>query len=180
MVSNTIPKNSKPPKGYSIWLHGGGSDNLAFNETLKQLQQTCHSPEFIPHVTLLGQVENIPVKTLKAALGTLAAKYHRFDLLFNKVEVQDDYFRVCCLKVQKNAFLSHLREEMTAILKFKPDKAYKAHLSLVYGKNMKDLQTARLQGAELVKEKFLVSQISLIKTAGEVNRWTKECSCVFQ
>lgn len=167
------------PSGYSFWLDAAEGTNPLFESWLGRFQQACGSPVFRPHVTLLGQVSGKSPELLKEQAAYLCSGRSAFNLRFNKLAGQDDYFKSCYLEVCNPQPLIQLREHLCRFISVSPDQIYQPHLSLYYGAVKPDDELLKEGVCALSDDSFFVTQVSIVRTEGKAEDWRQVYSCSF-
>lgn len=160
-------------EGYSIWLMPTGGVYHQLGEIISQLSKKYSTPNFEPHVTLLGNLigprEDLISKTLK-----LAEQLKPFEIKLKGADYFDEYFKCLFIRAQKSKEAIEANNIAREVFNLKPDPEYMPHLSLMYGDL--GLKTKEEILANLGKEfdiSFEVRGIHLFSTTGEVKDWYK-------
>jgi len=165
-------------EGYSIWLMPSGEiyDKLA--EIISQLSKKYSTPNFEPHLTLLGNLIG-PEEDLISKTSKIAKQLKPFEIKLKRADYLDEYFKCLFIRAGKTKEVVEANNITREIFNLKPDPEYIPHLSLMYG----DLSSKTKEGilADLGKEfdiSFEVKSIHLFSTTGEVKDWSKVKECL--
>lgn len=158
-------------KGYSLWLMPTGEVYDRLNTLISQLSRKYNTPDFEPHVTLIGEVlgsaDEIVSKT--AQFATVVQSYR---IGVGRVEYLNEYFRCLFLRAKETDEVMRANQEAREIFSQETDPRYMPHLSLMYGDFPP--QTKEEIIAEIGKEisvGFDVESIHLFSTNGEPKDW---------
>jgi len=160
-------------EGYSIWLIPEEEVYQKLAEIISQLSKKYSTPNFEPHVTLIGNLlgagEEIISKTSK-----LASQLKPFKIKLKRAGYFDEYFRCLFIRAEKTNEIIEVNKIAREIFNLKSDSEYMPHLSLMYG----DISAKIKEGilVDLGREFdifFEVKSIHLFSTAGEVKVWYK-------
>ncbi|KAK9721651.1 hypothetical protein K7432_003243 [Basidiobolus ranarum] len=184
-MSNELYK-SNSFKGYSLWL--SPSPDLPVNGLLQTLitkaSESLNSPNFQPHVTLLGAIEATAEEVIKNTQELVtklqATSIH---LEFDQIAVGDAYFQSVLWKVANNENTKVLREVNQLARKFfdkEKEPIFYPHLSLVYG-DFTHEQRLAIRDRILLGDfgnlneqenlDFQVDRILIVDTEGKPHEW---------
>jgi hypothetical protein len=156
--------------GHSLWLMPEGETYRELRGLIGRLARRLHSPDFEPHVTLLGGIAG-SVADVLATAGSLARRIAPLPLRLGGAAMGGDYFHCLFLEVEAPSELiqAHaLAEAAFGRLRHEP---IEAHLSLAYG----HIPPPRAQ--EIVAEigeldlRFVAQTLRVEKTQGGVAEW---------
>lgn len=162
--------------GYSLWLVPDIKSEVyrALAQCIADIAKEHQTPNFIPHATLLGGVdgneESILDKTRK--LAEMIAPY---EIQLGEVGSNGIYFQILFSKVEQTEAV--MRANIVAQKVFVVDKGkYFPHASLAYGdfspETVAVLEQQLVEHRHLITgKKFLVRDIELWRTEGEVKDW---------
>jgi 2'-5' RNA ligase len=155
---------------FSLWLMPEGDRRVRLADTIHALARRYNTPEFEPHVTLLGSVER-SYDAIGGCLRTLVRQIHPMSIRLESIESRDQYFRCLYLRVENSRELQDARLKACAL--FDRDEPYQPHLSLMYGAIGADAKQALARdiGAGLSGTRFTVRRVSLYRTHGVVEDW---------
>lgn len=157
-------------KGYTLWLVPQGEVYNKFSTLIKKLASEYGGPVFVPHVTLLGDIELSEDEMVKR-MKQLIMDQQPFQVNLDQISYEDFYFRALIVKAEKNASLQTLHEKTKQIFDMHNIPSYMAHLSLLYGDYPNQIKEKII--AEIGKEQpaqFEVTSVFLTK-GGEVKDW---------
>ncbi len=116
---------------FSLWFIPPPNIKKQFQEVISDLSAKYQSPNFKPHITLLGEITGSKSHVLKKT-KILALKIKPFSVTFSEISFSTTYFQCVFARVKSQAAL------MDANLKAKEifdvsNNVYMPHLSLLYG-----------------------------------------------
>jgi 2'-5' RNA ligase len=164
-------RTSKDAHEYSIWLMPSGETYRQLSGLIFRLSQQYASPNFEPHVTLLGGLmgteEELVSKTLQ-----LAALLRPFTVELDQVEYLDEYFRSLFVRVKETRAIMEANKQARLVLGHKGGPAYMPHMSLMYGDKSPDLKEEIIDRiGRKFEHKFPVTDIYLFSTASATKDW---------
>lgn len=155
-------------KGYSLWLIPEGENYQKLKNLISYLSKKYQTPNFIPHVTLIGEV----VGSQRAILDKtrqLVTSMKLFKIKLTKVDYFDEYFRCLFVKVRETKAIMKANSKAREIFKRQKDPKYLPHLSLMYGNFPRKIKE------EIIKKigrefnlNFSAETLYLYSTNGEV------------
>lgn len=117
---------------YSLWLIPTGEVYNKFTGIISQLSEKYHSPNFEPHVTLIGAVtgteEELLIKTAQ-----LANLIKSFKIKLDKVDYFAERHKALLIRVEKTDELIEANKIATETFNLPQDSKYMPHSSLLYG-----------------------------------------------
>ena len=119
-------------QGISLWLVPEGPEGLAISALVGELSARFGTPQFAPHVTLLGGI----AASADAAVATardLAATLSDLSIRFDGLEHSADYFRALVVRVAPDLPILDARRRAQAAFPAEPVGPFVPHLSLLYG-----------------------------------------------
>lgn len=171
--------------GYSLWLVPDTKSEVyrALAQCIADIAKEHQTPSFVPHATLLGGVdgseESVRDKTRK-----LAEMIDPYEIQFGDVGSNGIYFQILFSKIEKTEVV--MRANIVAQEVFAVDKGkYFPHASLAYGDfSPEAVVVLQQQLAErhhqITGKKFLVRDVELWRTEGEVKDWYKVATFPFK
>ncbi|MFC1663794.1 2'-5' RNA ligase family protein [Patescibacteria group bacterium] len=158
---------------YSIWLIPTGEVYKRFKEKISQLSRQYNSPNFDPHITLIGELvgseEEVATKTTK-----LTNIIQPFKIKFLKADYFDEHFKALFIRAEKTTDLIEANKKASKVFGLPNNLDYMPHLSFIYGDF--DSKTKEEIIKNLGREfnvDFEVKSIHLFFTTGEVKDWYK-------
>ncbi len=154
--------------GYSLWLMPSGDAYNKLKELAFQLSEKNSSPNFEPHVTLLGDIflseEEILDKTSK-----LATLIQPFVVSLNKVDYLDEYFRCLFIRAQETKDLAEANVKAREIFNRQQDPKFMPHLSIMYGNFNPAVKEKIISeiGRE-IKTEFEIKSIYLVAASSKI------------
>ena len=140
-------------------------------EIITNLSAKYDSPDFEPHITLLGGISS-DLESLKQKTELLISKLKPFPVLFSEVSFSTTYFQSVLVRVKATAALMNANMLAKAIYKV-DNNVFMPHLSLIYGDH--DMKTREKIVSEVVLPKnisFKVSKLAIIPSTQNPNDWT--------
>lgn len=160
-------------EGYSIWLIPTGEVHQKLAELISQLSKKYSSPNFEPHVTLIGDLLGVEEEIISKT-SELANLLKPFEINLKKADYFDEYFKCLFIRAEKIKEIIEVNDITRKHFNLKLAPDFMPHLSLMYGDF--DSETKEKILANLGKEfniSFEVKSIHLFSTTGEVKDWYK-------
>lgn len=164
---------------YSLWLEPGGDIGYKLKEQIQELSQKYETPEFSPHLTLLGSLEGSETE-LTSLVNTLASSTRAFTVHLTKAGYRDRFYQSLFIYAEKSSELMTLRSTAAGLFEVAEDD-FMPHLSLMYGdisQNEKQ-RILNLIGREFYI-RFEAKHLALIQTAGTPEHWERIHTAVFK
>ena len=161
---------------YSVWLVPTGDVCDRLSLILHRLSARYGSPEFSPHVTLLGSCVG-PRGELIRQSACVAAALRPFVIRLEKVDFLDEYFRCLFVRAALTEPLKRAHRAACQVFGHEREPAFMPHLSLLYGdfpQCLKEELIAEL-GSRLDVQ-FKVRSLHLFRTHGEPRHWRRVAS----
>lgn len=158
-------------KRYSLWMMPSGDIYNRLAKTISQLNREYSTPNFEPHVTLIGRVvgseEYILPKT--SQLATLIRPY---EIRLTAVDYLDEYFRCLFIRVEETEHVMDANLKARGIFNRQQDPKYMPHLSLMYGNFTPRIKEKIIAGiGREFNMKFEARSIHIFSTNGEPKDW---------
>lgn len=156
-------------KGYTLWLMPKGEVYNNFFNLIKKLAREYQGPLFVPHVTLLGEIELSKEEIIKRT-KILVQNQKSFPIVLKQIAYEEFFFRALIVLAQISEPLQKLHERAKKIFEMNIP-AYMPHLSILYGEYT--LETKKKIISEIGKNQeaaFEIDRVFLIK-GGEVKNW---------
>ncbi len=164
--------------GYSLWLVPDVDSEVhrVLKGYIAAMSKEYQTPNFVPHVTLLGGVDENEVD-ICCNTRKLANELAPYEIEFGGLGSNGIYFQILFSKVELTEAVMHANTLAQRILGVNQG-IYFPHLSLAYGDfSPKELA---VMGEQLQKRigsvsgmRFLVREIELWRTEGKVADWHK-------
>lgn len=155
---------------YSLWIVPPIRIGEPLQEVIANLSVKNGSPDFEPHITLLGDVSS-DLKSLKQKAELLASKLKPFPISFSEVSFSTTYFQSVLVRVKATAAL--MNANMLAKEIYKVDNnVFMPHMSLMYGNQ--DMKGREKVVSEVVLPKnisFEVSKLVIIPSTQNPKDW---------
>lgn len=160
--------------GYTIWVEPTGKIFKNFKQTIKALSEEFGTPEFTPHVTILGAIEQPLEQVLKKA-AKLASMLKSFEIQLTGEIIceENDWTRTMIVLAKQTPELMQAYKTAAQILGTDTD-IFTPHISLMYSEDLslgqrknivKQLNKKSLSG------KFQVNYLILMDNDGRVEDW---------
>ena len=164
----------QPDPYFNIFLIPGGIVYERLATTIADLSKAYHAPNFIPHVTLLGNLYGSEDEVTLQALS-VARQLKPFNIQLTHPDYEEGYSRCLFLRVKKTPAL--LKAHALAKKDFSQYEVplYRPHLSLLYGFfpiEVKEQIIANLN--ENLKMMFKVTTLNVMRIeGGDPKNWSK-------
>ena len=161
---------------YSLWIVPTGDvcDHLSL--ILHRLNARYGSPEFSPHVTLLGRCVG-PRGELIRQSARVAAALRPFVLRLEKIDFLDAYFRCLFVRAALTDPLKRAHQSACQAFGHVREPAFMPHLSLLYGNFPRSLKEEVIAEIGLRLDlQFKVRSLHLYRTHGEPRHWRRVAS----
>ena len=168
---NVIPKNSHPLVGLSLWLIPDENTTGLLKSAIRSLALRFDSPLFMPHATLLGQIQGTESSIIETAEG-LAEETHTIQIKGNGLDGKADYYRALYLRLPLNEDLDALRLKACIRFSIQPLPAYNPHLSLIYADLRRETRQELVQlNQTLAGIELTLERLQVVRTTGPVVNW---------
>jgi 2'-5' RNA ligase len=161
-------------KGYSLWLMPSGDVYNELAGLISRLSIEYSTPNFEPHVTLIGSLEGSEEDILSKT-SQLATLIHPFNIKLTTVDYLDAHFTCLFIKVEKTNDMMKANWKAKEFFSPLRGRQYMPHLSLMYGDSITIPRASKKEIiAEIGKEfgmSFEVRSIHLFSTDGEPLDW---------
>lgn len=157
-------------KGYWIWGQFSIRDTLYLNSIKNDVQSLLKSPTFDIHLTLCGPYERLDncflnnLKFISETNKTIIINLRNFDFC-------EEMFKSFFIKTNNPISLKNLRNSMYKFSKIYQKNKYEPHISLAYGNHEKEKKDFLIAKIPKLKNKVLLSKISLVDVNEELNIW---------
>jgi len=158
---------------YSLWLMPEDEVYAKLISTIRQLSKPYGTPEFEPHVTVIGTMTG-QKKDLTEKMNRLAAEVKPFAVKLMDLDYLNEYFRCLFIRIEQSAAVMGANTKARTIFDQSRSADYMPHLSLMYGDIDTAVKKAVIQtiGRDL-RCTFPVNDIHLYATSGAPERWHK-------
>ena len=169
-VSQLVCMNSnRNPNSYAIWFIPNNKKFLLLEEKIIEMSQFFQGIKFIPHVTLISNIDcrqNFLLKKVKRIAKTIPV----FKIYLSEIDYSNEFFRSFFIKVELNNHLTYARK--IALMNFPEiNHDFKPHLSLAYG-NMNDKMKKNLKEKVQTPIKFFKAKELYLVYNDEINfKW---------
>lgn len=164
---------------YSLWFEPGGDIAYKLQERIDKLSKKHGTPNFSPHVTLLGGISSTEAEAVPLT-KTLASSIEPFNLELTRAGYRDRFYQSLFIHIKENSHLQEARKNALRLFDVE-EEDYMPHLSLLYG----DLsQEDKERILNLLGREFFISftakNIVLVKTDGKPDEWKRIHSAAFK
>lgn len=158
---------------YSLWIIPEDDVYSTLSSTIRQLSKPYGTPEFEPHVTVIGTLTGNQ-HTLIEKIDHLAATMQPFDIKLRDIDYLNEYFRCLFIRIEQSAAVMGANTKARTIFDQSRSADYMPHLSLMYGDIDTAVKKAIIQtiGRDLHCT-FTVNDIHLYATSGAPEHWHK-------
>jgi len=158
-------------KGYSLWLMPTGDVYVRLAEIISHLSKEYNTPQFEPHITLIGEIEGSEQEIMSKTKQLLSAT-NQFPINLTQVDYLNQYFRCLFLRADETVGLMDANKRAREIFSRQYDPKFMPHLSLMYGDFTLELkeQIIRETGRNF-NINFNVPSVHLFSTNGEPKDW---------
>lgn len=164
-------KETKSEEKYSIWLMPRGDIYAKLSEQISKLSHQYSTPDFQPHVTLIGNIVLTEEEALIKA-SELSSRIMPFEVRFTKVECLQNYFRSLFFRIEETEHIMDANMIARSLFNQELSAKYMPHLSLMYSnfdfRKKRDIIKSIPNISKLI---FLVKSIHIFSTNGEPQDW---------
>ncbi|MDZ7772788.1 MAG: 2'-5' RNA ligase family protein [Balneolaceae bacterium] len=156
---------------YSLWLRPFGDIAFSLEQHIKKLSKKYDTPQFKPHVTLLGSVKKGRTELVQLT-DTLARSTAPFEILLTTAAYNNTFYQSLYVKVDPGDELMAARRRAEKLFGLEAAEPYHPHLSLLYGDLDREEKERILNvmGREF-HLRFSISSLLLIRTDGLPRDW---------
>ena len=166
------PKDSEA-KGFHIFLVPTGSLYSELEEEIQKLATTFAGPVFIPHVTLLANIDGNEKEVLEKA-KVVAAESMPITLTLGALASEDEYFRALYIQIENSEQLLALHVRAGEVYGATDDREFKPHISLLYGNYLQSVKEEIISNFKFPQgDSCTVNSLQVYRTEGEVSNWKK-------
>ena len=158
---------------YSVWLMPEDEIYAKLNSTIRQLSKPYSTPEFEPHVTVIGTLTG-DEQTLIEKMEDLAGIMTPFPIKLMDLDFLNEYFRCLFIRIEQTAAVMGANTRARTIFDQSRSADYMPHLSLMYGDIDTGVKKAIIStiGKDL-RGTFPVNDLHLYSTRGAPEHWYK-------
>ncbi|GHO41965.1 2'-5' RNA ligase family protein [Ktedonospora formicarum] len=158
---------------YSLWLMPAGATAQKFSELITQLAQRYSSPQFPPHVTLIGSIEAQEDEIVPKA-KELASLLHPYHLQLANVDYTDLYYRTLVVRIEASEEVMSAYQRAKSLFPNVTKPEYMPHLSLLYGDFSVETKKEIISMiGESFTDTFEATTLYLYRTQGPVSDWQR-------
>ena len=164
---------------YSLWLKPTGEVADRLQEQINDLSIEHQTPEFPPHVTLLGSLQP-PESELVKRTDKLASTTQSLQLVLTEADYLNRFYQSLFIQVKKSANLKEVHDAACSVFGVSHND-YMPHLSLLYGEISDEEKELTLDtvGREFHLE-LPVNELVLMQTHGQPDQWKEIHSVALQ
>lgn len=156
---------------YSLWLMPSERLYEQLHSLIQQLSKPYGTPEFEPHVTLIGSITG-DLETIILNSAKLASTVPHYEIVLDAIGHRDEFYRCLFAHVQHTDAVLNAHIHARDVFENTTTEKYMPHMSLMYGtldtrikkRIIKTIGTA-LQGT------FTAEMIHLYSTTGLPHEW---------
>ncbi|MBI2096551.1 MAG: 2'-5' RNA ligase family protein [Candidatus Sungbacteria bacterium] len=157
---------------YSLWFVPDSAVLSYYRDIIVKLSNKFQSAAFLPHVTLLGNIEGQPLETILEKTAHLADKLKPLRLEIDGIGYEDFFFRSLYFRVRLTGALLAANQLAQECFYLEDPAPYMPHLSLLYS----NLPASEKRGLipSLARDPqgyFIPENISLWETRGDISKW---------
>jgi 2'-5' RNA ligase len=158
---------------FSLWLMPAGRVYRQLAGRIRELSREHSTPEFEPHVTLLGRILR-PEGEVITKSASLAKLIRPFVVRLTSVDGLDEYFRCLFVRVAETAPVMKANQVAREVFNLREQPAYMPHLSLMYGNLTSDAKEGIVsQLGHRFDVAFKVRSLHVFSTTGQPNEWRR-------
>jgi 2'-5' RNA ligase len=148
---------------FHLWLVPTGAVYERLGGVLSELSARYQSPQFDPHLTLLGRLEGEEGALVDRA-HQLARVLHPFEARLKEPSCEAQYFRCLFLPAELSPSILDAHQRATQIFDAQPASAFEPHVSLLYGLFPESLKREIIDALPPdLPSRFPVSYLQLIR-----------------
>jgi 2'-5' RNA ligase len=158
---------------YSLWHIPRGILYRRLTQTIQHFSQACRTPQFEPHLTLLGGITGKEDQVISHT-ARLAGLLHRYPIQLTDLSGLQEYFRCLFVSVEPAEPVMAAGAQARDLFQHQHDPAYLPHVSLMYGDcsgQIKQAIIARL--GNTFSGTFTADSIYLYDTSGQPEAWRR-------
>ncbi len=160
-------------KGYSLWLMPSGELYVRLASLITNLSERHHTPNFEPHVTLLGEIVG-SARDVFSKTRELSSVVRRCSIELSDVEHADTYFKCLFLRAGETDAVMRANLEARKVFDRGNDTKYMPHLSLLYGNFPPETKEQIIREiGNRIPVSFAVDSIHLFSTNGGPEEWRR-------
>lgn len=155
---------------YTLWVVPAEPVKSILQKIILDLSKKYKTPNFEPHMTLLGDIE-VSEEEILAGTKKLASMLKPFNLALGEVSFSTTYFQSVFVRVKSNAKLMQANLLAKQIFNL-PNNLFMPHVSLMYG--VDDMETREKIAAEIklpADLSFQADKIIIIPTTKDPKDW---------
>jgi 2'-5' RNA ligase len=158
---------------YSLWLMPTGAVDKKFSQLISQLAEQNSSPNFPPHVTLVGSIESYEEETI-IKTQEVAKLIHPYTIKLMNVDYTDYYYRSLFVRVEPTGDVLEAYQKVKEIFPSPQEIGYMPHFSLLYGNFSPEIkEQIKKKIGDRFTDEFEVNSLHLYLTHGDVSKWHK-------
>ncbi len=165
-------------EGYSFWLLLSDKSEKIVSDWMNRFREAYPSPEFKPHLTLLGldyetAGYSFREEDLVNAAMSIASEARSFQLEMDGIDGNDHPYQPFYIQIKASNTLISLRNRLISQLNIqaKPE-TYNPHISLLYGKMDQKVRQSLIRDVSIRPSGKLASAgIGLIRVSGIPENW---------
>jgi 2'-5' RNA ligase len=145
---------------FSVWLTPEEKDKEYLDKIIRELASVYSSPVFIPHLTLLPDVET-ELEKLKTSVEKTFQDIKSFKIKTERANQSEAFFKTVFVEFELNETLKNLFIEFS-VNKFGRDiSVFKPHISLMY-KTMPKEEKLKVVSSLEIKDEFAIGNVYIV------------------
>ena len=162
---------------YSVWLIPRNADTEYLGHLIRNLSQKYNAPEFIPHITIYGDV-NAGQEIVDEAVKHSIKGLKKFTIKTSNLAYEDYIWKTLFINIEQNLKLLQINEKLSEKLGEYIDYQFKPHISLIY-KKMAELEKQKIIHDISIKNEFVIDKAAIIKSSENVDEWEMVSQYIF-
>jgi 2'-5' RNA ligase len=154
--------------GLALWLVPPTTRRAEYASFIDALADRYGTPRFVPHVTLVTNVDRVE----EARLRELADYCRRVELRPRGVAVCDDFYRALIVDIELTPELHNARVAAERLFGSRSPSPFEPHLSLMYSDMPRDWKEDARRGIEAtVFPPFRAEVVEAVEISGPPDKW---------
>lgn len=162
--------------GYSIWLEPDDELRKKLVKIIKKLSARCKTPLFIPHVTLLGGIEQPESEVLYNTQAIAKRIKPYFVNLTGIVDFEKHWTKALFVRAYETVETLGANRVARTAFAMQEQEQYHPHLSLMYTKDIPIGERRKIGSTldtSILTCRFSVDKLHLYRTEGATEDWVK-------
>lgn len=165
---------------YSLWLIPSDRLYTQLASLIQQLSKPYNTPEFEPHVTLIGGLTG-DLESLILASAKLSSLIPFYNITLDRIGHQDEFYRCLFVHIKQTKEVMQAHASARTVFENCTKETYMPHLSIMYGSLDKRIKQRIIQTiGDNLHGAFSAESIHLYSTTGTPDRWFRIAQFVLQ